>query len=616
MRLFLIFILLLPLVFAQDILTAEYSVLDYEVSTLVEIIPESDDFFIDSLTIDLHWLPKDSFRQEVLELDTNPEAIISDSAKFIVDNPGLDNEILLSSKIKTHNFRKRITSRVDYPLNLEAEFFPYVEEQEIIDFSPEILTTATNLKRGSTDLYEVVVKTARWVRNNVDYDLSTLNVEASIPSSEVLKTKNGVCDEITSLFISLLRANRIPSRFVSGFSYTNLADFDSEWQPHGWAEVYFPGFGWVPFDVTYGQYGFLDSGHIKLSETLDAEGLSVMYESRGFSYSTKTENPNFDIEILSMGEYSDSNINFSINTAEPLVGFGSENLLELHFSNKNNHYIAGSVNLGRTEQLTFSKYNVDFLLKPFEEKILNVIIETTSDLDSSFQYTFPVLAIFDGLQFNTSFKVRNNEQIFEFSEEEAEQKGFFSCTYPNSVMFNTNNLISCQSEFFGEYCMNSLCNEEGIFNISFENPGISSFIIFFNNDVITDSIPVSIAVLDSPNISLSNISYPEIVSFSEIFDIEIIISKNSVSTPNSAHLIIENIFSKQEFEINPEGHNLLISVDPSNLGFSNKFEIKLFQNEELVDSKKIIIKTKSNIFEKIRLILNTVGIHIYNIFSQ
>jgi len=615
MKIFLILILLIPLVFADEILTSESAILEYEVSTSVEIVPESENFFIDSLTLDLYWLPKESFRQEILELNTNPEAFISDSAKFIFNNPGLNNEIFLISKVKTHNSRKRITSRIDYPLNLEAEFFPYVEEQEIIDFSPEILITATSLKRESSDLYELVVETAKWVRNNVEYDLSTLNVEASIPSSNVLISKNGVCDEITSLFISLLRANGIPSRFISGFSYTNLDDFDNNWQPHGWAEVYFPGFGWVPFDVTYGEYGFLDSGHIKLSETLDAKGLSVLYESRGFSYTTNTENPNFDIEILSLGNSSDLSIDFSISVAEPMVGFGSENLLELHFSNNNNYYIAGSVNLGRTEQLNFSNYDIDFLLKPFEEKTMNIIIETPNNLDSSFQYTFPILAVLDGIYFNTSFKSKVNEQIFEFSEEEAELKGFFSCIYSNSVMFNVDTLINCQSDFTGTFCLNNLCNKEGIFNISFENPGISSFIIYFNNSIISDSIPISIAVLDFPNISIFNISYPETINFSEVFDIEITVNKNSVSKAESAFLTIENIFSKQEFDLNPEGHNLLINVDPSNLGFTNTFKIELFQDDELVDSKTITIKTKTKFFEKIRLLLNVLGIKIYNMFS-
>jgi len=53
MKIFLILILLIPLVFADEILTSESAILEYEVSTSVEIVPESENFFIDSLTLDL-----------------------------------------------------------------------------------------------------------------------------------------------------------------------------------------------------------------------------------------------------------------------------------------------------------------------------------------------------------------------------------------------------------------------------------------------------------------------------------------------------------------------------------------------------------------------------------
>ena len=56
------------------------------------------------------------------------------------------------------------------------------------------------------DLFIVVYKLAEWVKTNVNYDLSTLTASVSQKASWVLDNKEGVCDEITNLFIALSRA--------------------------------------------------------------------------------------------------------------------------------------------------------------------------------------------------------------------------------------------------------------------------------------------------------------------------------------------------------------------------------------------------------------------------
>src|SRR3989338_2220208 len=100
---------------------------------------------------------------------------------------------------------------------------------------------------------------ASWVKENVRYDLTTLTAEAVQTSSWVFQERRGVCDELTNLFIAMARSVGIPARFVTGTVYSGLLP---GWGNHGWAEVYFQGYGWVPFDVTYGQYGWIDPSHV------------------------------------------------------------------------------------------------------------------------------------------------------------------------------------------------------------------------------------------------------------------------------------------------------------------------------------------------------------------
>ena len=60
----------------------------------------------------------------------------------------------------------------------------------------------------------------------------------------------------------MLRSIGIPARFVTGTASSGT--IAEGWGNHGWAEVYFPEKGWIPWDVTFGQYGWVDSSHLKL----------------------------------------------------------------------------------------------------------------------------------------------------------------------------------------------------------------------------------------------------------------------------------------------------------------------------------------------------------------
>lgn len=57
--------------------------------------------------------------------------------------------------------------------------------------------------------------------------------------------RTGDCSEYADLFIALCRARGIPARFCAGYA-THLGS--SYTMKHGWAEVFFPKLGWVPFD--------------------------------------------------------------------------------------------------------------------------------------------------------------------------------------------------------------------------------------------------------------------------------------------------------------------------------------------------------------------------------
>jgi hypothetical protein len=69
--------------------------------------------------------------------------------------------------------------------------------------------------------------------------------------------KRGVCEQFATAHVVLLRALGIPARLVAGYAAGEHNPLSGYYavrasDAHAWSEVYFPGYGWVPFDPTPG----------------------------------------------------------------------------------------------------------------------------------------------------------------------------------------------------------------------------------------------------------------------------------------------------------------------------------------------------------------------------
>ncbi|MCU0496077.1 MAG: transglutaminaseTgpA domain-containing protein [Anaerolineae bacterium] len=80
--------------------------------------------------------------------------------------------------------------------------------------------------------------------------------------------QRGVCEHYVSAMIVMLRSIGIPSRFVVGYGSGDYNSFTGYYEvranhAHAWIEVYFPDFGWVPFDPTPGWTGNPETGPVQ-----------------------------------------------------------------------------------------------------------------------------------------------------------------------------------------------------------------------------------------------------------------------------------------------------------------------------------------------------------------
>jgi len=117
---------------------------------------------------------------------------------------------------------------------------------------------AMMLKNSSLGVFDQVVKDAKYIADNFEYDysLAANKIQRIIDSDWVLwfiQRKRGICIDAATALTVILRIQGIPARVVGGFkpSYINedkIFYYTSD--AHAWTEVYLPPFGWVPFDAT------------------------------------------------------------------------------------------------------------------------------------------------------------------------------------------------------------------------------------------------------------------------------------------------------------------------------------------------------------------------------
>ncbi|MGQ9723426.1 MAG: transglutaminase-like domain-containing protein [Candidatus Jordarchaeum sp.] len=90
--------------------------------------------------------------------------------------------------------------------------------------------------------------------------------------------REGDCDELSDLFITLCRVCRIPARRVVGLVVNNRERFEN----HAWAEAYIPKAGWVPFDPALNLFAAISKKHIARCKM----GKQSDYPSRKISWKT------------------------------------------------------------------------------------------------------------------------------------------------------------------------------------------------------------------------------------------------------------------------------------------------------------------------------------------
>lgn len=446
-------LLSLNFVYSNNINSLEEIELKIE-NTIQFDISKENNYQIQFFNVNSFLFPQTYSSQSLISLESNkPNYNIMDREgegqylNFYFDNNNIldRNTILNQYIIKSSIHKPQISTKTSYPYqsNFLNNHQRYLQFTKSIDTSTDLRNKASELAQGEDDVFIIATNIAEWIRNDINYNLSTIFLDPDQSSVEVFHSKEGVCREITNLYVSMLRSIGIPARVVSGIAYTDsqeVIDFvGSNWGGHAWAEVLI-GDQWVPFDLTYNQYGFVDPTHIVFDKhyELRSIGVSVNGSAYGVQISHLETTPKYEIlSTISPNEnLLEDNFDIKIDAISELAP-GSHGFLEIDVTNNKNYYQVLFLRLSKVDSVE--------LLDPSEMKML--IFEPNQrqtvyyrfllpdDLERGFIYTFPFTIYNEFLEITTNILVREGAETIREQQLPKEQQKIIETT-DNKLNFN------------------------------------------------------------------------------------------------------------------------------------------------------------------------------------
>ena len=170
------------------------------------------------------------------------------------------------------------------------ENYPFFQETQLthlpVDFDfPTI--------HRQESVFEFITRLNQYVHSKFRYETKDDN-----PQKTILQTLNdgwGVCQDFAHFMISVLRKNKIPARYVSGY-LNQGAKFVGSGAVHAWVQAMIPGTGWVGFDPTNNlmeDYHYIKIAHgVDINDCQNVKGVITGPGTNDTSYSVLVQEQN------------------------------------------------------------------------------------------------------------------------------------------------------------------------------------------------------------------------------------------------------------------------------------------------------------------------------------
>ncbi len=126
----------------------------------------------------------------------------------------------------------------------DTRVFDFLQASRYVELSPEVWRFALDATDGVSDTWQAALALMRSVRSFLKYEPNSSHVHTS--ALEVLRGRQGVCQDFAHLMCSACRSIKVPALYVSGYLASETAS-----ATHAWVEVLIPGVGWRALDPTH-----------------------------------------------------------------------------------------------------------------------------------------------------------------------------------------------------------------------------------------------------------------------------------------------------------------------------------------------------------------------------
>lgn len=203
-----------------------------------------------------------------LAAGVSSQVVFSSGSPALVEIPDGQLSRDEGDNLYTDNIKPGITYRVEtyFPIWEKAdlkksvqEYPPFIKDfylQLPLHVPPRVRQLAEKLTAGAGSPYEKAKVIENYLAQNYPYDLTISPVPNHRDAADyfLFELKRGYCTYHSTAMVVMLRSIGIPARWVKGFvsgtpngeGIFNVAMSDA----HAWVEVYFSGYGWVPFEPT------------------------------------------------------------------------------------------------------------------------------------------------------------------------------------------------------------------------------------------------------------------------------------------------------------------------------------------------------------------------------
>jgi transglutaminase-like putative cysteine protease len=166
----------------------------------------------------------------------------------------------------------------------QTELAPYLQLSPTI--TDRTVRLAHTVADGQATRYDKVSAVRDYLKATYPYNYYPPAQRPNTDSVDqfLFEDKTGVCEHFVSAMVILLRELGIPARMAAGYGSGTYNAITGYYEvhandAHAWVEVYFPYYGWVPFDPTPGWNGTPNTGPIErwlFSSAFDGIDLSAL----------------------------------------------------------------------------------------------------------------------------------------------------------------------------------------------------------------------------------------------------------------------------------------------------------------------------------------------------